>query len=373
MNTTRGRFGRVRISEKNHARKHRQTYAHDGPYIYRAVRICAYCCLTCARAYFVRMFAHMRILTAKDMDGNIFDTYVSYAPNVSADDCELEEISLGRALVSAKWRKQVEALRAEKDTAKKKRMKSGLPCITPGGTFSHVGRGGLNRASGYLCADIDCKPEKGINADLDGFDLKAAVARLPYVAYCGLSCGGSGYFLIVRIQDPSKYKEYYRALQADFERGGITIDRACSNIAFKRYVSWDASPYVNTAAQPYDYTLPEREHYTTREAIGRELGDSETRAKVEAVIRHCEDNGIDITESYGDWVRILAALASEYGADGEEYAHRISRMYGGYSREQTAAKYRSFLHGRQGGAASIGTFFYIARREMGHHDFDGIE
>ena len=307
------------------------------------------------------------------MSNTIFDAKISFAPSVNANDSEIETISLGRALIADTWREQVEALRTETNPARRKALKDKLPCITPGGTFSHISKGGLMEASGYLCADLDYKPEKGINADLEGFDLKGAVARLPYVAYCGKSCGGKGYFLIIRIADASKYKEYYKALQADFERGGLALDRACSNIAFKRFVSWDANPYINTAALPYSYTLPEREH-TTRETLGRDLNQEETRAKVEAVIKHCEDERIDITADYADWVRILAALAGMFGADGEQYAHRISQQYPGYSQEQTAQKYRSFLNtaGGQGQRANIGSFFYIARQEIGKHDFDGV-
>ena len=104
------------------------------------------------------------------MSNTIFDAKVSFAPSVNADDSEIDTISLGRALISDAWREQVEALRAETDPAKRKDLKDKLPCITPGGTFSHISKNGLERASGYLCADLDYKPEKGINADLEGFD-----------------------------------------------------------------------------------------------------------------------------------------------------------------------------------------------------------
>lgn len=303
------------------------------------------------------------------MINTLFDTYVTFAPKVDAKDDKLRTISLGLALVSSKWRKQVEALRQETDPTRRKALKEGLPCFTPGGTFRHIGKDGLTNPSGYLCADLDYKLEKGINASLEDYDLKAAVSRLPYVAYCGKSCGGKGYFLIIRIADPKKYKDYYRALQADFKAGGLTLDSACSNIAFKRFVSWDESPYINTAALSYSYTLPERE-YTTREVMGRALSDDETRAEVEGIIKHCEENKIDITGDYSEWVRILAALAGQFGQQGEEFAHRISSLYQGYSEEETRKKYKSFLN--QPTRAGIGTFFYIARQEIGKHDFDNI-
>ena len=308
------------------------------------------------------------------MKTSLFKAQISLLPCAGADDCEIETISLGAALVSRKWRAKVEAVRAEADPAKRKALKDALPCITPGGTFSHVSRAGLIAASGFLCADIDYKPEKGINKALAGFDLKAEISRLPFVAYCGHSCSGAGYFLIIPIADPAKYKAYYRALAADFEKGGLTLDPVCSNIAFKRFVSWDADPYINTAARPYSYTLPEREH-ATRETLGRDLDAAETAAKVEAVISACELNAWDITETYGDWVRILAALAGTFGEAGRDYAHRISALYPGYSYEQTDAKYTSFLkdRGHLESPAQIGTFFYIARQEIGKHDFDNLE
>ena len=300
----------------------------------------------------------------------LFKAQISLLPNASADDSEIENISLGAALVSRKWRKKVEALRAEKDPQKRQALKDNLPCITPGGTFGHVSRAGLINPSGFLCADLDYKPEKGINTALSGFDLKAEISRLPYVAYCGHSCSGAGYFLIIPIKDPSKYKDYYRALAADFEKGGLTLDATCSNIAFKRFVSYDDNPYINTAAQPYAYTLPEREH-TTREALGRELDATETAAKVEAVISACELNKWDITESYADWVRIISALASTFGEAGRDYAHRISALYTGYDYQETNNKYNDLLR-HQEYKTQIGTFFYIARQEIGKHDFDNI-
>lgn len=309
------------------------------------------------------------------MQKTIFETMITFAPKVNADDAELSDISLGRALIADTWRKQVEALRAETDTAKRKALKDSLPCITPGGTFYHISAAGLNEASGFLCADIDCKPEKDINAALKEFDLKAAISRLPYVAYCGKSCGGKGYFLIIPIRDASKYKEYYKALENDFRKGGLTLDAACSNIAFKRFVSWDDNPYINTAATPYE--MPPKEERATRQTQGREYDDKETAAKVEAIIKECEDREIDITQSYKDWTNILAAFANTFGntEQGFDYAQRISSQYPGYSDTQTEAKYKSFLSGKrkEGEQIKIGTFFDIARREMGKRDFDGID
>ena len=54
------------------------------------------------------------------MSNTIFDTKISFAPSVNADDSDIDTISLGWALISDAWREQVEALRAETDPAKRK-------------------------------------------------------------------------------------------------------------------------------------------------------------------------------------------------------------------------------------------------------------
>ena len=304
------------------------------------------------------------------MKQSLFTAQVTFLPCVNADDSEIETISLARALFSDAWRAKVEAVRAEADPAKQKALKDALPCFTPAGTFRHVSRAGLQTPSRFLCVDIDYKPEKGINNALAGYDLKAEISRVPCVAYCGLSCRGAGYFVIIPIADPAKYRDYYKALQVDFERCGLTIDPACKDISRKRFVSWDADPYINTAATPYAYTLPEREH-ATRETLGRELDAAETAAKVEAVISYLEANRWDITESEPTWNDIICALANTFGEAGRDYAHRVSAFYPGYSPEETDAKFTYKLQHPQA-ALQIGTFFWIVRQEIGRHDFDNL-
>ena len=304
------------------------------------------------------------------MNQSIFTAKVSYLPRKDAPDNEIKTILLGRALLSDTWRAQVEAVRTEKDPARQAELKKALPVFTPSGTFTHISRAGLIRHSGFISIDIDYKPERGENTALAGFDLKAAAATIPHIAYCGRSCRGAGYVLVIPIADPTKHREYFRALAYHFERAGLEIDRGCRDICRKRFVSWDPDPYINTAARPWAITLPERNH-STRETLGRDLAESETAAAVEAVVSACEQNGWDITADRGDWVQILAALAKTFGEGGRDYAHRISAMYPGYSPEETETKFSDLLKHPEYGW-NIGTFFYIARQEIGKHDFDGL-
>ena len=305
------------------------------------------------------------------MNQSLFKAQVSLLPSVQAKAEAVCTISLAAALLSDRWRAQVEALRAEPDAERRKALKRALPCFTPAGTISRQAEGGdrLLAPSGFLCVDIDAKDNPGLQ---DFSRLKEKAAQVRNIAYCGRSCSGAGYFLLIPIADPAKYRDYYKARQEDFARCGLNIDPACKDICRKRFVSWDADPYVNTGAEPYAYTLPVREH-TTREALGRDLDATETAAKVEAVISACEAQGWDITAEREDWIRILAALAHTFGEAGRDYAHRISCNYPGYTQGETDKQFSSLLKGREGkDRANIGTFFYIARQEMGRHDFDEL-
>lgn len=292
-------------------------------------------------------------------------------PGVGTKGSEIRTISLAAALLSDTWRAQVEAVRVEADPERRKALKRALPCFTPAGTITRQLDGGgdhLQTPSGFLCVDIDAKDNAGVE---DFASLKDKAAQVPNIAYCGHSCGGAGFFLLIPIADPSKYRDYYKALQADFARCGLSIDPACKDTCRKRFVSWDPDPYINTAARPYAHTLPARE-YTTRELLGRPLDRNETAAKVEAVIRACEAHRWDITADRAEWVRILAALAHTFGEAGRDYAHRISAIYPHYTPAETDKNFTSVLNPSPGAApANIGTFFYIARQEIGRA-FDEI-
>ena len=94
---------------------------------------------------------------------------------------------------------------------------------------------------------------------------------------------------------------------------------------------------------------------------------------MEAVISYLEANRLDITADYDTWTGgLLAPLANTFGEAGRDYAHRISALYSGYQPAETDAKFTSLLRHPADAPAQIGTFFYIARQEIGKHDFDNL-
>ena len=303
---------------------------------------------------------------------SLFKAQVSFLPSVQAKGSGICTIPLAAALLSDRWRAQVEAVRAEADPDKRRALKAALPCFTPAGTITRQAGGGDRLAvpSGFLCVDIDAKDNAGVT---DFASLKEKAAQVPCIAYCGRSCGGAGFFVLIPIADPAKYRDYYKALQADFARCGLRIDPACKDLCRKRFVSWEPDPYINTGAQPYAYTLPAQARTRPEPPAPEDL--PEIAAQVEAVIRTCEAERWDITADRAKWVKILAALAHAFGEAGRDYAHRISALYPGYDPGETDKTFTSVLKPPADGeaqAVTIASFFSIAREEMGKHDFDEL-
>jgi len=97
-----------------------------------------------------------------------------------------------------------------------------------------------------------------------------------------------------------------------------------------------------------------------------------TEENLRSCIEQIQENQVDVTGSYDDWIRIGFALANEFGELGRQWFHQISKFYVSYkenqdiverySREKTDAKYDSLLKGRAPNSVrkiKMGTLFYI--------------
>jgi hypothetical protein len=298
---------------------------------------------------------------------SIFNTRVLFLPNKESQSLPgvTKTATLAALLLSETWRAQVEAVRAETDPARQQALKDALPVFLPSLAEGSTLRPQSFRHSGFVVLDLDAKD----NPDIDGFDrLKEEIGAVPYVAYCGRSCRGRGWLLIVPITDPSRHREIYRALLSDFQKIGLRLDPSCINLNRLRFVSYDPAPYVNTAAVPYGKVLPTHKK-EMKETAGRLLTDAETDAKVREILDACDADRLDITGNRAQWIKLLISFANTYGEAGRDYAHRLSSHYPGYSHEETDREFSDLL-GRRDYETGIGTFFYIARQELGRHIFD---
>jgi hypothetical protein len=145
--------------------------------------------------------------------------------------------------------------------AKKKALPAG---IISGVAVDGISGTNIVERNGVIPFDIDAQDNPAL---YDWEAVKAAVSKSPYVAYAGLSVTGLGVWGMIPVEDATKHKEHFEAISRDFANNiftimqdqdteptilhGIHLDQAPSNIASKRFVSYDPKPYWNTAAQVY--------------------------------------------------------------------------------------------------------------------------
>ncbi len=147
-------------------------------------------------------------------------------------------------------------IRSKETKSERDELKERLPGITPS-AICHPSRSAKNvvRRTGLMSFDIDkLLPEKMET-------IRNIIIQMPYVAYCGLSASGRGYWGLVQISNPAKYDQHFEALQLYFKEKGIDrpyFDTAVKDIARFRYYSVDRNAYFNHRAIvfPYTYQAP---------------------------------------------------------------------------------------------------------------------
>lgn len=278
---------------------------------------------------------------------NIFNSKVSVFGKAT-DTIPIATATILQAVTSQKVISKVEEYRNTGD----KTLKLSIPCFIPSGTFSERKDEALIEHSGVICIDVDAKD----NTHVSNFqELKKLISQIPYVAYCGLSVGGKGYFLLIPIKHPNKHREHFKACCEDFERCGIVVDHSCINISRLRFMSHDPDAYFNENATIYTRVYEEKKEAPKYNKIY----DSNAGNDVEKLISEIQTIHIDITGSYTQWLEIGAAIASEFGESGRSYFHAVSQYSAKYDQKATDRKYTDCMKMRN---FNISTLFYYAKQ-----------
>lgn len=91
---------------------------------------------------------------------------------------------------SGKWQKQVEAIRNEKDKAKRSQLKQRLPAFTPSGHFLERNVNGLQSHSGRIAIDFDVQDNPKFESELGAaWDI---LQKDKFTEYASLSVSGQG-------------------------------------------------------------------------------------------------------------------------------------------------------------------------------------
>lgn len=280
------------------------------------------------------------------MKVNIFNKKVSAFLSVK-DKIPSVERTLMQCLNNHKIKNRVLEVRNCKSEEERKILKSNLPGFTPSGTTPN-GRSDDNIIhNGVISIDIDYKD----NEHIDNFDAVTDImSKSEFISFCGRSCGGKGFFILIPISNPDKHREHFKALQKDFEEIGITIDKSGINPSRFRYFSYDNEAYYNFAAEVYDKIFEEKKPVHTPIYYNED-------SDFYKVLNKINKNGIDITGGYDDWFTIGCALANHCGESGRQYYHDISRHSDKYKAKDTDIQYNRCLKCNR---ITIKSFFKIS-------------
>jgi len=288
---------------------------------------------------------------------------VSYSSNVfSAPEREMDFCDVITYIkINPKLKNDTVRLRAIVDPDEFKKEKSAaLPVVSISGTFkSSFKKEDLQQHSGLMQIDIDHID----NVDEEIFKIK----QDQYVLAAWRSVSGKGLKVIFRIpDDPVKHDQCFVSLQKYLsDTYQLKCDSACRNINRLLFLSYDPDIFYNPDAmifEPKNSIVKKMINGKTSRNIPKNV--SETFQNVEETLRTLETKHIDVTQSYSEqWLKIGFAFSHEFGEEGRNFFHRISKFHPGYSAEKCDKQYNACLNS-DGEGISIGTFFHIVNEEL---------
>lgn len=115
---------------------------------------------------------------------------------------------------------------------------------------------------------------------------------------------------------------------------------------------------MNKIFNPHEWlneSITEQHTPDLKESVSKSKAD-----EVEELIQKIEEQGIDITATYENWLNIGFAISDEFGESGREFFQRISRFYPGFNAEECSSQFDSCLKSN-GNGVSLKTLFFLAK------------
>lgn len=238
--------------------------------------------------------------------------------------------------------------------------KNEIPAITLSGEFSQRNNKSLIKHSGLIQVDID---------EVDNYEQVFSILCEDQFTYlCFKSPGGKGIKAVVKIFPSAEtHKQQFLALEKYYkETYGLSLDPLCKDLSRCMLLSYDPEIYCNPHSSLFEQLekKPEKKQAVLEEPRPVYLVPAkisgETEDLVERITTALLDNGIDITNSYDNWIRVGFALCTTLGEQGRSYFHRIGSMHPHYSFVESEREYSSLL-AKNNGSIKLGTLVRLAR------------
>ena len=214
---------------------------------------------------------------------------------------------------------KVNRVRAEQN----KKLKLTLPCISGSGIIT-VSRAddNLKYHNGYIVLDIDYQDNEHFKEEYFKKLKENIFSKISEICYAGHSVGGIGYYLIIRIENPYRHKEYFEYLANWFRYSeDINIDKTCKNLSRLRYYSVDDNPHINENATILKENVLNKIAVPTvaRRVVASGNNMVELVEKIEA-------SRISIAPSYDEYLKLAIVFFNEHGEDGRGLYHRVCSL-----------------------------------------------
>jgi len=210
-------------------------------------------------------------------------------------------IPLGTALQRIKSGKSKDIVEKIRDTGEKD-LKISLPAVLFSGVFEERKDAGLKQHSGFIVLDID---------DLSNpKEVKQTLSLDSYVYSCWLSPSGKGVKALVKINDSTRHREHFFAIEKYFDKHySIVVDPTGKNVSRACYESYDSELYLNEDSEVFTAYVSEEK--------------KESKPKQEVVK----------PQEYTDYNKLnIAASMIRNAVDGEKHhaLYNAARLCGGY-------------------------------------------
>jgi hypothetical protein len=170
---------------------------------------------------------------------------ISYFKNIKST-APIKDTTVFKVLESIRngeFKKEVALIRVESNKDARNELKSKLPYVTFGGTFTSRANANLKNHSGLACLDFD---------NVDNLEaLRESVVEDQYTFSCFVSPSGDGLKVLVKIPpvgNNEDYQDYYVELVKYYSQYH-ELDSATKDIARACYLSFDDNLYLNVESE----------------------------------------------------------------------------------------------------------------------------
>lgn len=241
-----------------------------------------------------------------------------------------------------RWTNEVQPVRDATDKPSRNILKEKVPMVTISGSFTKRNQQSLIQHSGF------------ISCDFDHFEDKNQLLKDPYIYALAKSISGTGLFAIIKI-NPAKHSESFRWLcQYFFNTYGRTLDPAPANIVSTRFVSCDPEIYINEGSK-ISGTMAEPK------SKPKSLPIFMAEDKVGELVQECVRRGLNIADSYQDYLALGFALANGFGEGGRVFFHQLAGISDKYKESEADKQYTRCLQGANKSGITVGTFYHYLK------------